>query len=185
MAYAHCRIQFGVAHAVEIYSSVQPAGPSIDFRTGDFVLPSPLPAPGNRLLWTGTQTEGATDGTLAEDFKSPKARGIIQRTERLLNRGVIHGGTEFAANENIRSRLSIISISSVANPTFWIPDVKNAGYDIVDASDFNDLVDAVATRLRLMTTGNTSSSGEADLIALITAAANTQVAMDAISDTRS
>ncbi len=185
MAYAHCRIQFGIAHVVEIYTTVEPAGPRIDFRTGDTTLPSPLPAPPGRLLWTGTQSEGSTDGTLAEDFKSPKARGIIQRTGRLLNRGVSHGGTEFAANEDIRSRLAIASISSLANPTFWIPDIKNAGYDIVDATDFNTLVDAVATRLRLMTTGNAVSSGEADLIALITAAANTQIAMNAIIDSRS
>lgn len=136
---------------------------------------------GNDIVSAG-QLDTSTSGSVIQDFKFPKVRTVVNRTDRLINRGVDHADREFGANEEIISILSIADNSSLANGSFFVPDRDNRGYAFADASDYNTFVDAVATRNRQM---RNNSGGEMALVESVQTADNTLVAMDAISDTRS
>lgn len=136
---------------------------------------------GNRVA-VASQLDTATDFTLQHDFKSLKADRIISRTQRLLNRGVSHANRKFAANTKIQALLAGIDSSGIANATFMIPDRYNKGYDVVDASDFTTLQDAVMTRVRSM---YDNTGGQMDLLNQVVDSDNTLIAMNAISDNRS
>lgn len=179
MSYLHCKIQYGVAHVIGVFESVVPAVNDISFRTGDINLPNSLP--GEPWLYTGTQSEGSVDGTIDQDFKTPKVAEILRKTEQLLKYGVIHNGYEFAATDEA---LEALLHTDVAIDPF-IQSINGSYYELTNAPDLGMLEAACAARRLLILDATNASGGEGDLIDDVTSTANTRVAMDAIIDSRS
>lgn len=178
MSYLHCKIQYGVTHVAGVFETVVPAASNISFRTGDIVLPVTLPA--KPWVYTGTQSEGSTDGTIEQDFKAPKVGEILRNTEQLLKDGVMHSSYEFAATDEAIEAMSHIDVT--VDP--FIQSINGNYYEIVDAPDLAVLEASCAARRLSVLDSAAASGGEGDLISDITAAANTQLAMDAINDNR-
>lgn len=147
--------------------------------TIDDGLPSSV-AIGNRVAVV-SQLDGLTDFTIQHDFKLEKATRVLNKTERLLDRGVNHNGRKFPANERIVSILAAADISNLAGPTFYVFDKDMLPYDIINAGDFRGLKDAIATRIRSVYNNTT---GQSSLITAIVNADNTLIAMNAIIDSR-
>lgn len=178
MSYLHCKIQYGVAHVLGIFDSVVPAASNVSFRTGDLILPVTLPV--EPWVYNGTQSESSVDGTIEQDFKTPKVGGILRNTEQLLKDGVMHSGYEFAATDEAIEALSHVDVT--VDP--FVQSIDGSYYELVDAPDLSTLESACAARRLSILDSTGASGGEGDLIAVVSAAANTQVAMDAITDNR-
>ncbi len=154
------------------------SGTQITLKDG---LPSQA-ASGNQAV-VADQLDTTTDLSLIEDFKGPKVNEVLNKTTDLRSRGVSHGGTRFSCDADFVSYISAIDFNSVAVGGFDVPDKDSVSFDLPNQSNFDDRKDAIADRPKDIY--DKTGGGEGDLIDDIIAAVNTQVAMDAISDSRS
>ena len=178
MSYLHCKIQYGIAHVLGVFESEVNAASNVSFRTGNIILPVTLPS--EPWVYTGTQSEGSVDGTIEQDFKSPKVSEILRKTEQLLKDGVIHSSREFSADAKMVELLSNIDIA--VDP--FIEDVDGSYFEVPNLGDLTMLKAQVKDRRILILDATGASGGEGDLISLVTVSANTKVSMDAITDLR-
>jgi len=139
---------------------------------------------GNRVAVV-SQLSGSTDFTIVEDFKTPKSSQILNKTDRLLERGVDHGGTKFACDAFNMAAAALIDTDADdggdAKGTYDVPNKDNENFDFPSAANFETYRAALLARYKEVMQG---TGGQGDLIFDVIDAANTQVAMDAITDSR-
>ena len=138
-----------------------------------------------------SQLEGSTTGTITEDFKFAKVETVFNQSKVLEDIGFSHSSRTFFlwrvnSEDDPRFmddllRLTDERLAGTAMSGENTLDVDLVPYTFTNNTDFDNWRDASRARVLVIYGGG---SGESGLIEDVTEGANTQAAMDAITDTR-
>ena len=160
--------------------------PGNDYETGNVDVSSVLDANTGvkDWIWTGTPANGATDGTISQDFKEKRYRTVKALTEKLILRGFDHAPVSNPTGPKIHFNLTREDqINSMALNMQQLSGDDMSLYDF-DEYVFESTVDFNTWYSTVMTQKLQIIEGKKSLRSAITAADNTQEAMDAIVDNR-
>ena len=149
-------------------------------------------AAGNTVV-TVDQLSGSTSGTNTQNFKRDKVRQIFSKSFNGLEPlGFSHNDRQFPlgigplAEDNARfeadyNRDGVRALAGESARNLAVLDIDGLPYSFANGADLTNFGDAFDARQNAIYGG---SGGQSGLIRDVTEAANTQVAMDAITDTR-
>jgi hypothetical protein len=173
--FAQCVTRFGINVVVYKFAEDKPLMANMDFKTGDVVDQ----VGGASGAYTGSPVNGSTDGEIVQNFKNSVVVAIQDKTIELLQNGFTYGSTKypllltqqpylFSINDYIQLG-GDLSITPTSVTTY-----SGTQYTFVDNNDYHNWFQAYFSRARAIENDNAS------LIDSVTAAANTQAAMDPI-----
>ncbi len=138
-----------------------------------------------------SQLASSTTGTITEDFKATKVDTIFNKSVQLEETGFTHSDRNFFlgvkdGSDDMRfmidyNRLRAERAAGTTMSTEATIDFDLVPYSFVSNGDYDTFIGAQRTRILAIYGGG---SGESGLISDVTEDANTQAAMDAITDTR-
>lgn len=178
--YAQCVVMYGVNIVIYKFDTDEALLPNMSFKTGDVV--DNIGGAGG--VYTGTATNGSTDGTVEQDYKSPVVAQIYAKSHEL-----IQAGEEYATPSSGTIRFPLV-LDQQAYPNavksfidfggdisvdiVSISTIQGVLYDFEDNQDYQGWFEAMFARAREINNDNAS------LIDDVTSAANTSAAMASI-----
>lgn len=145
-------------------------------------LSSALPgdaAVGNRVIPVSS-LQGVTGFRAVEDFKSPKIKQILMKTNQLFEKGITWESTVFPLSDRIFSLVALIAGDDIehgqARNTYQLPDNEAINYSFKDTLEFNNFRKKLLSRYKKIMQ---DTGGQGDLINAIARADNTSAAMSA------
>lgn len=170
-----CRTQYGINTVFRTYTTDEPLAEFLTFKTGDIDFP-PQSSTGFSA-YDGTAVNGSTDGNIVQNFKLQKVKEVKVKSAVLRREGIIFQTVLFSLGTQSIAIMALLQANG--NLTGQIFPLKlGEYYTFTNDMDATDLLNDMIARL------NSIYGGEETLLNSITAAANTQVAMDAIVDNR-
>lgn len=176
--YFQCLNEYGVNSVILAYETNEDLADGMSFKTGDL----PLKPPTSKKCWcySGTPVDGSTDGTLIENFKLKKANKVKEKSNSLVKSGASYNSKTFNVKSSDVAFITglMVSINEGDDLTGQVYFSKEGSYLFANNVDVKGLFAAIKSRI------NYIYGGEITLLGQITAAANTQEAMDLITDSR-
>lgn len=176
--YFQCLTENGLNAIKLTYATDEDLMGGLTFKTG--LIDQPPLSTGKSWAYNGTAVNGSTDGSIIEDFKSEKVKKIKNKSLILEGEGLAHNSETFKIDTDAISYISgvMIGVLGLEDMTGQIYPAMSGFYVFIDNDDVKSLYAGMKSRL------NSIYGGQNSLIGSVSAASNTQAAMDAIIDSR-